>query len=347
MTHSHSGKPSSGVHDHDHERDHDHAHGAGAACTALQGAHDHAHAHGLDHDHDHAGHAHHAHHADMGTADSRRRVAIAAVLTGTFMMVEVVGGLISGSLALLADAAHMLTDTGSLVLAWLGYKLGERPADAARSYGFARMKILAAFTNGVLLILLALWIVWEAIHRLLEPVEVLGGIMMAVAAGGLLVNIVAFRILHGGDQHDLNLRGALWHVAGDLLGSVAAIAAAGIILWTGWTPADPILSTLVALLVAVAGVRIMRQSAHILLEGTPEGLESSRIVADLTANVPGVAYVGHVHAWALTESRPLVTLEVTAAPGANPETLRREVKARLAEAFNVSHATVEIVSEPE
>ena len=345
MTRSQSGKPPSGVHDHDHERDHDHAYGAGAACMGPEHGPEHGHEHGPDHNH--TGHGHHAHHANMDTADSRRRVAIAAVLTGTFMIVEVVGGLISGSLALLADAAHMLTDTGSLILAWLGYKFAERPADPARSYGFARLKILAAFTNGVLLILLAIWIIWEAIHRLLEPVEVLGGVMMAVAAGGLLVNLIAFRILHGGDQHDLNLKGALWHVIGDLLGSVAAIAAAGIILMTGWTPADPILSALVAGLVAFAGVRIMRQSAHILLEGTPEGLEASRIVQDLSGNVPGVAHVGHVHAWALTESRPLVTLEVTAAPGANPETLRRDIKARLAEAFNVSHATVEIVSEPE
>jgi cobalt-zinc-cadmium efflux system protein len=307
-------------------------------------AHAHAHAHGAAHDHDHPGHAHHEHRADMGTADSRRRVALAALLTGTFMIAEVVGGVISGSLALIADAAHMLTDTGSLLLAWLGYKLGERPADAARSYGFARMKILAAFTNGILLVLLAGWIVWEAIHRILEPVEVMGGLMLAVAAGGLLINIIAFRILHGGNQDDLNMRGALWHVVGDLLGSVAAILAAGIILWTGWVLADPILSVLVALLVAFAGVRIARQAGHILLEGTPAGLEPAVIIADLTAHVAGVAKVSHVHAWALTESRPLVTLEVTAAPGASQEQLRRDVKARLSEAFNVSHATVEVLS---
>lgn len=309
-----------------------------------ESVHAHAHAHGLSHDHDHPGHSHHAHHSDMGTADSRRRVALAAVLTGTFMIAEVVGGVISGSLALLADAAHMLTDTGSLLLAWLGYKLAERPADAARSYGFARMKILAAFTNGILLVLLAAWIVWEAIHRIMDPVEVMGALMLAVASGGLLINIIAFRILHGGNQDDLNMRGALWHVAGDLLGSVAAILAAGIILWTGWVLADPILSVLVALLVAFAGVRIARQSGHILLEGTPVGLESAAIIADLTAHVAGVAKVAHVHAWALTESRPLVTLEVTAAPGASQEQLRRDVKARLSEAFNVSHATVEVLS---
>ena len=283
----------------------------------------------------------------MTTADSRRRVAIAAVLTATFMLAEVTGGIISGSLALLADAAHMLTDAGSLVLAWVGYKLAERPADPSRSYGFGRMKVLAAFTNGIALVALSCWIVWEAVLRLLDPAPVLGGIMLWVAAGGLLVNVLAAWVLHGGDQHDLNLQGALWHVLGDLLGSVAAIAAAIIILTTGWTPADPILSVLVALLVLVAGVRVARQSGHILLEGTPEGLDPADIRDDLTAHVSNVESVSHIHAWALTEVKPLITLEVTAKPGACAETLRRDVKARLAEQFDISHATVEVVSDPE
>ncbi len=317
-----------------------------APCPAETGAHAHAHAHGLDHAHDRAGHPHHEHHADMASADSRRRVALAAGLTATFMVVEVIGGILSGSLALLADAAHMLTDTGSLVLAWIGYKLAERPADEARSYGFARTRILAAFTNGILLMLLAAWIVWEAIQRLIAPEEILGGVMLAVAIGGLAVNLIAFRILHGGASHDLNLRGALWHVIGDLLGSVAAILAAGIILLTGWMPADALLSILVAGLVAFAGVRIARQSGHILLEGTPEGLGPKRIADDLMAHVPGLSRVAHVHTWALTESKPLVTLEAFARPGEDSEAIRRAVKERLAEAFGVSHATVEVVTEP-
>ncbi|MEZ5997539.1 MAG: cation diffusion facilitator family transporter [Hyphomonas sp.] len=314
--------------------------------TGCLDDHDHAHD-GHAHEHDHAhGHGHSHDHADMRTADSRRRVAIAGLLTAAFMLAEVAGGLISGSLALMADAAHMLTDAGSLALAWIGYKLAERPADPSRSYGFARMKVLAAFTNGILLIALACWIVWEAIHRLMDPAPVLGGVLMAVAAGGLVVNILAAWILHGGDKHDLNLQGALWHVLGDLLGSVAAIAAGGIILATNWTPADPILSVLVAGLVLVAGIRIARQSGHILLEGTPEGLSTEDIRQDLVANVSNVEKVTHIHAWALTESKPLITLEVTACTGACTETLRRAVKARLAEAFEISHATVEVVSEP-
>ncbi|WP_340691720.1 cation diffusion facilitator family transporter [Hyphomonas sp.] len=303
----------------------------------------HSHDHGDDHGHSHD-HAHH--HADMGTADSRRRVAIAAALTAAFMFAEVAGGILSGSLALLADAAHMLTDAGSLVLAWVGYKLAERPADPQRSFGFARMKILAAFTNGILLVLLAIWIVWEAIHRLMAPVEVMGGLLMVVAVAGLVVNVIAFLVLHGGSKDDLNMQGALWHVAGDMLGSVAAIAAAGIIMATGWMAADPILSVLVALLVGFAGIRIARQSGHILLEGTPEGLSSADITADLVMNIPDIASVTHVHAWALTETKRLITLEVTAAPGACTETVRRDVKARLADAFDLSHATVEVVSEP-
>jgi cobalt-zinc-cadmium efflux system protein len=305
-----------------------------------------AHSHSHDHDDDH-GHGHdHSHAADMSSADSRRRVAIAAVLTGAFMFAEVAGGLLSGSLALLADAAHMLTDAGSLVLAWVGYKLAERPADSQRSFGFSRMKILAAFTNGILLVLLAIWIVWEAVHRLMAPVEVLGGLLMVVAVGGLVVNVIAFLVLHGGNKDDLNMRGALWHVAGDMLGSVAAIAAAGIIMATGWMAADPILSVLVALLVGFAGVRIARQSGHILLEGTPEGLSSADITADLIMNIPDITSVSHVHAWALTETKRLITLEVTAEPGACIEMVRRDVKARLADAFDLSHATVEVVSEP-
>ena len=270
----------------------------------------------------------------MSSADARRRVVLAALLTGGFMLAEVIGGLVSGSLALLADAAHMLTDAGSLMLAWLGYKLAARPADPGRSFGFARMKVLAAFTNGVLLILLALWIVWEAIARLLAPVEVAGSLMLGVAVLGLVVNVMAFAILHGGNhKDDLNLRGALWHVAGDLLGSVAAIVAAGLILWQGWTIADPLLSILVAGLALFGGVRIAREAGHILIEGTPTGLEAGKIIADLKAHVPGVADVSHVHAWALTESRPLVTLEVVPAPGTDAESVRRAVKARLAAAF--------------
>ena len=219
--------------------------------------HTHTHAHGESCDHGHAGHTH----ADTSTADGRRRVAISFVLIASFMFVEVAGGVISGSLALLADAAHMLTDAASLALAWIGYKLAARPADETRTYGFARVRVLAAFTNGLALIALAAWILIEGVQRLQSPQPVMGPLLLGIAVIGLVVNLICFAVLHGGDREDLNLRGALWHVAGDLLGSLAAIIAAIIIIKTGWMPIDPILSMLVAILVLVAGVRITNSPA--------------------------------------------------------------------------------------
>lgn len=299
-------------------------------------SHDHSH-----HHHDH-GHAHHV----TDTVDGRRRVALAAILTFGFMIAEVVGGLISGSLALLADAAHMLTDAGALALAWIGFKLAERPADQTRSFGWARFKVLAAFVNGLTLVVLAGWIVLEAAQRLLDPQEVMGSLLLGVAILGLAVNLIAFRILHGGDQEDLNMRAALWHVAGDLLGSVAAIAAALIIMSTGWMPIDPILSVLVALIILVGGVRVVRSTAHILIEGVPPGLTIEAIKSDLESELKDAARVDHIHAWALNESKTLVTLDVEAGPGACIESLRQDVKARLKAKFQIDHVTVEIRSKP-
>jgi cobalt-zinc-cadmium efflux system protein len=175
----------------------------------------------------------------------------------------------------------------------------------------------------------------------------MGTVLMGVAVAGLFVNIFAFFLLHGGDQDDLNLQGALWHVAGDLLGSVAAIAAAFVIMFTGWMPIDPLLSMLVAALIVFAGIRIALQSAHILIEGVPAGLSPGDIKSDLEAHLPDAERVTHIHAWALTEHKPLVTLEVVARNGACLDTLRREVKLRLQQEFGVSHSTVEVLKTPQ
>lgn len=277
------------------------------------------------------------------TADGRRRTAIAAGLTFSFMIAEVAGGLISGSLALLADAAHMLTDAGSLALAWLGFRLAEHPSDERRSFGWARFKVLAAFVNGLALIVLAIWIGIEAAFRLMYPHPVMGNLLLGVAVAGLVVNCIAFWVLHGGDQEDLNMQGALWHVAGDLLGSVAAIGAAIIILTTGWMPIDPLLSLLVAAIITVGGYRLVRKTGHILIEGVPEGLSTTSIKQDLEANIPGAADVDHIHAWALNESKALVTVDVTAEQNTSPEAIRTAVKARLKSEFGVEHATVEVI----
>lgn len=289
------------------------------------------------------------HHHDHGTADhghahgaSEARVGIAALLTGLFMIAELAGGAISGSLALLADAGHMLTDFASLALAWYGFRLARRPADWKRTYGYDRFSILIAFANGLALFGIAAWIVVEAWHRLSEPGAILGGVMFWVALAGLAVNLITFRVLQGGDHGNLNMRAAALHVLGDLLGSVAALAAAVVIMATGWTPIDPILSVLVALIILRSAWAVIRDSGHILLEGTPSGIDSREIASDLTSVFPAIEDVHHVHAWSITQERPMVTLHVRVAEACRPERIAADVKRRLQERFGISHSTVEV-----
>ncbi len=296
-----------------------------------------AHHHG--HDHDHGGHER-AHGHEHGPGNERR-VLIALWLTGGFMLVEAAGGILSGSLALIADAGHMLTDTGALALAWIAVRLAKRPADDARSYGWHRAEILAAFLNGVVMIALSAWIVVEAGLRLSHPATVLGGPMLVVATGGLVINIVSFLMLHGAGG-GLNLKGAALHVLGDLLGSVAAIAAAIVILYTGFMPIDPLLSVLVALLILRSAWKVTRDSAHILMEGTPHGLDPDTIADDLVKTVDGVADIHHVHAWSLTPGQSLVTLHAHLSDGADSHAALSAIKARLGTHFGIGHATVQI-----
>jgi cobalt-zinc-cadmium efflux system protein len=289
-----------------------------------------------DHDHHAHGHGAHTHGA------SEMRIGIAALLTGVFMAAEVAGGLISGSLALLADAGHMITDFASLGLAWYGFRLARRPADWRRTYGYDRFTVLAAFTNGMALFAIAVWIVIEAYHRLNAPGEILGGLMFWIALAGLVVNVLAFRILQGGDKSNLNMRAAALHVAGDLLGSVAALAAALIIMWTGWFAVDPILSVVVALIILRSAWYVVRDSGHILLEGAPEGVDNRRIADELVGGISEVVDVHHVHAWSITESRPMITLHARIENDASPSRVAADIKRRLNEQFGIGHATVEI-----
>lgn len=258
------------------------------------------------------------------------------------MVAEVAGGVISGSLALIADAGHMLTDTAALALAWWAARLARRPPTDVLSYGHHRAQVLAALANGAALMVIVAWITVEAVRRLLEPGEVLGGVMLVVAILGLAVNLAAFAILHGGSRENLNLRGALLHVLGDLLGSVGAIVAAGVILVTGWTPIDPILSVLVALLILRSAWRVAAEAWHILMEGTPPGFDTRAIREDLATHVPGVVAVEHVHLWSLTPERPLVTLEARIDPGAEHDAVLQAIRARLASEHGLRHATVQV-----
>jgi cobalt-zinc-cadmium efflux system protein len=278
-----------------------------------------------------------------GSSDGNtRRVTWALCLTGIFMLVEVAGGLLSGSLALLADAGHMLTDTMALALAAVAFRVSKRPPDARLSYGYQRFQILAAFVNGLSLLLIVGWILVEAVDRMLEPQAVQGATMLLVAAAGLVVNIIAFLILHGGDRDNLNIRGAALHVAGDLLGSVAAIAAALVIITTGWMPIDPILSVAVAALIAKSAWMLVRRSAHVLLEGTPEWLNVDDMQRQVVAAVPAVESIHHVHVWGLTPQDLMLTMHVRIGPSADLTSSVRDVKALLQREYGIGHSTIEV-----
>lgn len=301
--------------------------------------HPHAHSHD-DHDHDHAhGHGHgHSH----GHGANERSIGLAAVLTGGFMIAEVVGGVLAGSLALLADAGHMLTDFASLALAWLGFRLTRQPADWRRTYGFDRFAVLIAFVNGISLFAIAVWIVVEAVERFASPVNVLAGPMLWIAAAGLAVNVGTFFVLRSGDKDNLNIRAAALHVVGDLLGSVAAVIAALVILTTGWTPIDPLLSIVVALIIVRSAWRVVAESGHILLEGSPRGFDTRSLRDQLRSALPYVLDIHHVHAWSISQERPMVTLHACVAIGTDSGVAVREIKRRLRQEFRITHATIEI-----
>jgi cobalt-zinc-cadmium efflux system protein len=289
------------------------------------------------HDHHHGG-GHHAHDHRLNETS----VALAASLTGAFMLAEVAGGILSGSLALLADAGHMLTDFASLALAWLGFRLARRPADWRRTYGFDRFSVLVAFVNGMALFAIAAWIVVEAIQRLLATHEVRGQLMLWVALAGLVVNILAFWILSRGDKENLNMRAASLHVAGDLLGSIAAVVASVVIITTGWMPIDPLLSILVALIIVRSAVRVVSDAGHILLEGAPSGFDVEGLSRRICTSLEYVVDIHHVHAWSISEERPMITLHADIAPGIESTRAVREIKHLLAEHFDITHATVEV-----
>lgn len=332
--------------------DHDHSHcdhgGHGAAHDHAHGKRDHAHgghthgAHGHGghgHDHDHAGHNH------LHGVTDQRRIGWAFAIIAVFMLIEVAGGMLSGSLALLADAAHMVSDAAALGFAWVAIQYGKRPATAQLSYGYKRLEVLAAFVNGCALFAIAAWIVFEAIRRFASPVHVAGPTMLIVAFAGLAANIAAFLILHGGNRDNLNLRGAWLHVLGDMLGSVAAIVAAAVIMLTGWTPIDPILSIVVTVIILKSAWGIVKSSAHILLEGTPPGMDLADIKADLEQNTEEVRNAHHIHAWSITGEQHLLTLHVHPAPGYASREVVVAVQRRLSDRFSIRHVTVQVEEE--
>jgi cobalt-zinc-cadmium efflux system protein len=249
------------------------------------------HQHGGAHDHG-LGHLH------TGDA-SVRSLRIALVLTAILLVVEVIGGFLSNSIALLADAGHMLTDVAALALALFVAWFSKQPETPRKTYGYLRWEILAAFLNGATLLLISAWILWEAVSRLRAPEQIKGGLMLVVAGAGLIVNLVAARVLVSSSSHNMNTRGAYLHVLGDLLASVGTVAAAILIRYTGWLMADPVASIFTTVLIMSGAWRLVRESVDILLESTPAHIPLPAVRGQLEA-IPGVESVHDLHVWAVT-----------------------------------------------
>lgn len=275
-----------------------------------------------------------------------RRLLLAFGVTAGFMVVEAIGGLVSGSLALLADAGHMLTDSAALLFALLAVNFARRPPSTRHTFGWLRLTTLAAFVNAIALLFIIILIVWEAVQRFTHPQPVAGVTMMVIAVAGLLANVLAFWILHrGSEEKNLNVRAAALHVMGDLLGSVGAIIAALVIMTTGWTPIDPILSVLVSCLVLRSAWSLLKESVNELLEGAPQSIDVATLKRNMRRSLPEVRDVHHVHVWLVGE-KPLMTLHVQVVPPHDHDALLDRIHHFLEEHYQIEHATVQMEYQP-
>lgn len=285
---------------------------------------------GHHHDHDH-------HHTS-----NKKALLISFILIATFMVVEIIGGIWTNSLALLSDAGHMLSDAFALGLSLFAFKLSEKTANSQKTYGYKRFEILAAFINGVTLLAISLYIFYEAYHRFLEPPNV-SPMMLWIAITGLIVNIiVAFILMYGGDTKDnLNMRSALLHVFGDLLGSVGAIVAGLLIMFFNWNMADPIASIIVAVLILISGYRVTRESFHILMEGTPDHLSYEEI-EDKLVQLDGVINIHDLHVWTITSNFPALSCHMVVEEQVDRDELLKKAAHLLQHEFTILHTTIQI-----
>jgi cobalt-zinc-cadmium efflux system protein len=285
----------------------------------------------------------HAHEHPQGEArgQNRRALSITLALTASFTVAEVIGGLLTGSLALLADAGHMLSDNLSLGLALFAAWLAGRPETPERSFGYKRAEILAALANGVTLVAISIWIFVEAFSRLREPPEILGGPMLAIAALGLLVNVAGVIVLSRSGSENLNMRGALRHVIADALGSIGTIAAALIIVLTGWRYADPLASVAIAALILASSWSLLRDSTNVLLEAAPRGIDAGEVGRKMVG-AEGVAEVHDLHIWTITSGFPALSAHVLVGQNEDCHARRRELEDLLAREYGISHTTLQV-----
>ena len=347
---------------HDHGAHDDHAgHGHDAHAGHDHGAHDDHSGHGHDahagHDHgahdDHAGHGHddhsghdhgdHDHHDHDLREAGRRRLFVSLGLIGGYMVAEIIGGIISGSLALLADAAHMFTDAAAIALALFAMWIAARPASVERTFGYHRTEVLAAMINALSLWLIAGWIFLEAFHRIQAPPDVLGLQLLIVGAIGLAVNIAVVFILHSSAGHSINIEAAFWHVVADLLGSIGVVAS-GLMVWLlGWHLADPILSVLIGLLILASSWNLVKKVFEVLVEGTPKRLDMYQLCASLE-DVPGVTVIHDVHAWTITSGYEALTAHVLLDPAlsaAEVDSTLRELRRIAFQDYGLRHITLQ------
>ena len=290
--------------------------------------------------HDHANEHAHAHHHDVGT----RRLAFALVITALFLVAEVVGGVLSNSLALLADAGHMLTDVGALALSLFVAWFSRQPATPKKTYGYLRWEILAAFINGAVLLVASAFILWESVRRLAAPEPVEGGLMLAVAVVGLAVNALSAWLLHGSAHHSMNIRAAYLHVIGDLLGSVAAIVAAVLVRWQGWLIADPIASIVMTALIVAGAWRLVREAVDVLLEATPSHIELEGLRRAM-AQVRGVRDVHDLHVWTLTSGVVAMSAHAVAPDAGEHQRVLEDLHEAVGR-FGIRHATIQMEGVP-
>ena len=282
-------------------------------------------------------------HGQSAASAGRGRLLVVLGLVVGYLVVQVVGAQLTNSLALLADAGHMLTDAVGVGLALLAVHFGARPATAEKSFGYYRLEILAAAINAVLLFGVATYVLFEAIQRIGSPPEILTGPMLVIASLGLVVNLVAIRLLATGARSSLNLRGAYLEVLGDLLGSVAVLVAAGIILLTGWTAADAIASVVIAVAILPRAWGLLREAVDILLQATPRGIDLDDVRAHLL-RADGVADAHDLHAWTLTSGMNVVSAHVVMTPGADSAAVLEEICACLSDDFDMEHSTIQLES---
>ncbi|WP_077704514.1 cation diffusion facilitator family transporter [Virgibacillus dokdonensis] len=293
----------------------------------------------MAHKHNH-NHSHGHHH---GTSN-KKALLFSFILITFFMVVEAVGGFLTNSLALLSDAGHMLSDAAALGLSLLAFKIGERQANTSKTYGYRRFEIIAAFINGVTLIVISIYIFYEAFQRFMEPPNVSAS-MMIIAIIGLIVNIIAAWVLMRGDsQENLNIRSALLHVFGDLLGSIGAIIAGILILLFNWNIADPIASVIVAFLIVISGIRITKDSIHILMEGKPSHVDVKEIKKQLL-ELQGVEHVHDLHVWSITSEFPALSCHLVVQDSIDRDNLLMKANDLLKKNFSISHCTLQLEGE--